>query len=252
MRERIEKTVSCIDCDYIPKVENAGQIIDGFQIMHNGLKIIQGCYHGDWMSEIISRCRGHHEPQEEKAFHEVLKYMKDDSIMLEIGSFWAYYSMWFNSQVRNSTNYMVDINEQSLSVGRNNFEINNLKGHFSIDMVPNFSFGNFLKSNEISFLNLLHCDIQGWEYHLLEECKPYLDKIGYIFLSTHTDRYTPGQFWGSPRELLHEDCLQFLIDNGFLILCEHNMKESSSHDGLIVAKNPKIDKSFTKIDISKL
>lgn len=252
MRERIEKTISCRDCDYIPKVENAGLITEGYQIMHNGLKIFQGCYHGDWMSEIISRCNGHHEPQEEKAFYEVLKIIGDDSTMIEVGSFWAYYSMWFNSQIKGAKNYMIDINENILDVGRRNFELNGLTGNFFVDEVPHFSFPKFLEQNNIEFVNLLHSDIQGWEYHLLQDCQPYLDKIGYIFISTHTDQHTPGGFWNAPREFLHEDCLQFLKDNGFIILCEHNMKESSSHDGLIVAKNPKIDPDFIKIELSKL
>ena len=252
MRIRIEKTVSCRDCDEITKVKNAGRIVDNYQIMHNGLKIIQGCYHGDWMSEIISRCNGHHEPQEEKAFYEVLKYIKEGSTMIEVGSFWAYYSMWFNTKIKDAKNYMIDINENTLNIGKKNFDINNLVGHFYVDNLPNFNFGSFIKQNNINFVDILHADIQGWEYHLLQDCQPYLDKIGYIFVSTHTDQYTSGQFWNAPREFLHEDCLNFFIQNEFIILCEHNMKESSSHDGLIVAKNPNINIDFNEIKISKL
>jgi len=33
------------------------------QIMHNGILIKRGSYHGEWMSEIIQKLRGHHEPQ---------------------------------------------------------------------------------------------------------------------------------------------------------------------------------------------
>ena len=251
MKERIERAVSCKDCKDIPKVENSGQIVEGYQIMHNGLKIYPGCYHGGWMTELISKCDGHHEPQEERAFYEVLKRIREGSTMVEIGSFWAYYSMWFNFQIKNSKNYMVDVDEEVLNIGKKNFELNNLSGKFFIGQVPNFKFGEFLDSNGIEFVDILHSDIQGWEYHLLEECSQYLDRIGYIFVSTHTDQGTPGSSWRAPRELLHEDCLQFLIDKGFVILCEHNMRESASHDGLIVAKNPNIDLEFKKIEISK-
>lgn len=251
MDERIIKTISCKDSEYIPKVENAGEIIDGFQIMHNGLKIIKGCYHGDLITTIIKECKGHHEPQEEKAFYEVLKHINKGSIMIEIGSFWAYYSMWFNKEIEGAKNYMIDINQQLLNVGKTNFEINGLKGNFYIDSVPNFDFSFFLEKNQINFVDILHSDIQGWEYHLLQDCQKNLEKIGYIFLSTHTDKYTPGTAWNSPRELLHEDCLEFFNSAGWDILCEHNMKESFSHDGLIVAKNPNIDLDFKKIEISK-
>lgn len=250
--ERIRKTISCKDSDYIPKVHNAGNIIDNFQIMHNGLKIVKGCYHGDWMSYIIKACKGHHEPQEEKAFYEVLKHIKEGSTMIEIGSFWAYYSMWFNRQINNAKNYMIDIDSHYLGIGMKNFEINGLKGQFSIDRLPNFKLENFMIDNKIQFVDVLHSDTQGWEFSLLSDSQKVLDKVGYIFVSTHTDKFTPGEFWGAPRELLHEGCLEFLQDNKFVILCEHNMKESASHDGLIVAKNPSIDPEFLNIEISKL
>lgn len=252
MKERIQKAISCRDCEDIPKVENSGQIIDGYQIMHNGLKIYPGCYHGGWMSEIISETKGHHEPQEERAFYEVLKRMKEGSTMIEIGSSWAYYSMWFNSQIKGAKNYMVDIGEEVLDIGRKNFELNGLSGNFTIDRVPNFNFERFLEDNKIKFVDILHSDIQGWEYHLLEDCDQNLDKVGYIFISTHTDGIISGRDWGAPKEGLHENCLEFLIDRGFVILCEHNMRQSASHDGLIVAKNPKIDLEFKEIEISKL
>lgn len=75
-RKRIIATVSCNDCKSIPKVKNAGKVFSGkkkYQLMHNGIKIVYGRYHGLWMAEIIRILKGHHEPQEEKVFYEVLK-----------------------------------------------------------------------------------------------------------------------------------------------------------------------------------
>jgi len=247
----ISKIIKCRDCDSIPKVDFAGEIVSDFQIMHNGLKIIKGCYHEEWMSEIISACRGHHEPQEERAFHEVLKHIANNAVMIELGSFWAYYSMWFNQSVLNAKNYLIDIDEPTLNVGKLNFGVNNMSGNFYIDSVPNFKLENFLKTNNIEFVDILHVDIQGWEYHMLLDSQTSLDKIGYFFISTHTDQFNTGHHWGSPKEKLHESCLEFLLDNNYIILCEHNMSESFSHDGLIVAKNPKISTDFNKIEISK-
>ena len=66
---RVLATVSCQDSDDIPKVPGAGQCRDHdgtrVQVMHNGVLVEQGGYHGAWMSEIIRALRGHHEPQEE-------------------------------------------------------------------------------------------------------------------------------------------------------------------------------------------
>jgi predicted O-methyltransferase YrrM len=42
--------------------------------------------------------RGHHEPQEELVFHRVLERLAADGgepSMIEFGSFWTYYGLWF-------------------------------------------------------------------------------------------------------------------------------------------------------------
>ncbi len=56
---RIKLTTSCRDSDVIPKVADAGQMRSEngapVQIMHNGLRVIQGGYHGDWMAEVIKK-----------------------------------------------------------------------------------------------------------------------------------------------------------------------------------------------------
>ncbi|MGH7237078.1 MAG: hypothetical protein ACREGF_00910, partial [Candidatus Saccharimonadales bacterium] len=97
---RVSMTISCRDSDYIPKIKNAGAITSRggqqVQIMHNGLRVVVGGYHGEWMSRIIRELKGHHEPQEEKVFHEILKQLDDSAVMIELGAFWSYYSIWFN------------------------------------------------------------------------------------------------------------------------------------------------------------
>jgi len=57
VKRRISMTVSCEDCSYIKKVVNAGKTFStndfSYQVMHNGLKIIEGGYHGRAITEII-------------------------------------------------------------------------------------------------------------------------------------------------------------------------------------------------------
>src|SRR3954453_5900044 len=95
----IALTVACLDADALPKVEGAGDVHDGVQVMHNGVRVVEGGYYGEWMTEVIRRLRGHHEPQEEVAFHSVLERLSTtcgpSPAMLELGAFWAYYSLWF-------------------------------------------------------------------------------------------------------------------------------------------------------------
>ena len=73
--QRALKTVLGDDADYIPKVVGAGEIFYDeavpYQLMHNGVKIILNSYYDvQWLTDVIYALKGHHEPQEEKCFHE--------------------------------------------------------------------------------------------------------------------------------------------------------------------------------------
>ena len=73
VQRRIDLTLSCRDSDTIPKVADAGLVVerDGvdLQVMHDGTLVHADGYCGAWTTEIIRRLRGHHEPQEELIFH---------------------------------------------------------------------------------------------------------------------------------------------------------------------------------------
>jgi hypothetical protein len=253
-------TISCNDCDYIPKVSNAGEFIlhknQQCQVMHNGTKIIRGCYcegpDCPWMSEIITTLKGHHEPQEEKAFYEVLKTIPSNGKMLELGSFWAYYSMWFHKSIPNATNYMIEPSKRQLEIGKTNFALNDFKGHFTQAFVgakteiPKdsqnarmLSVDNFMRTNNIDFLDIIHSDIQGAEYSMLLGAANTIQskKVGYFFISTHSDS-------------IHRTCISFLKNHNFIIVAHHFPSESYSVDGLIVARAIYY-KGLNKISISK-
>ena len=70
------------------------------------------------MTQIIERLKGHHEPQEEKVFHEVLKAVAPGSTMIELGCYWAYYSLWFQKAVKNARNFMIEPAKAALECGR--------------------------------------------------------------------------------------------------------------------------------------
>src|SRR6058998_3708738 len=71
-RERIRDAIESPDNAFIPRVANAGQIVNGCQVMHNGLLIHRGSYYGYPIKRMLKLTRGVHEPQEERAFAEVL------------------------------------------------------------------------------------------------------------------------------------------------------------------------------------
>src|SRR5664279_2435799 len=98
---RVRMTVSCRDSDGIRKVEDAGQVQvrDGqaVQVMHNGLLIEEGCYFGPWMTEII-----------------------------EFGSFWSYYSLWFCRALNGARAVAMEPDPAYLDVGERNARLNGL------------------------------------------------------------------------------------------------------------------------------
>jgi FkbM family methyltransferase len=252
---RAKMTVSCRDCDSIPKVDQAGEIVfvDGqqIQIMHNGVRVIAGGYYGEWMTEIIRQLQGHHEPQEEAIFHEVLKHLSPQATMLELGGFWSYYSLWFlSSHYDQRRAIVVEPDPNHLSVGRANADLNNREitfiqasvGRESAQIqtfrtesagdiqIPQLSVPLFLQEYAIPFLDILHCDTQGAETEIIASCETLFGnrKIRFGVFSTHSHHIS-----GDP--LTHQRCLAMLKDFGGKILAEHDVHESFSGDGLIAA-----------------
>jgi hypothetical protein len=95
-------------------------------------------------------------------------------------------------------------------------------------------------------VELLHADVQGAELGLLSSCETLFaaGKIRFVVVSTHHVSIS-----GSPTT--HADCVAYLKVNGAHILCEHDVDESFSGDGLIVAAMRREDSVIPPIDISR-
>jgi FkbM family methyltransferase len=251
---RAQLTISCRDSEDIPKHPLAGKVeqdTDGraWQIMHNGLRVEHGGYHGAWMAEIISALRGHHEPQEERAFWEILKRLDGAPTMVEFGAFWAYYSLWFKHDFPNGRCFMYEPDASHSQLGQRNFARNGYSGFFevaaagpdgSVDFfnetlgchqpVKSKSVETVCREQNIDYLDLLHMDIQGFELQALMGAERLIaeGRLRFMVISTHHHLIS-----GDP--LTHQKCLQWLIDHDAHVLCEHSVNESYSGDGLIVA-----------------
>lgn len=246
--ERIALVTQSPDNDYIHRVANAGTIIKDTQIMHNGIRINVGSYYGDGMTVLLNRNRGVHEPQEERAFEEVLNYLTPGSVMIELGSFWGFYSITFQKRIAHARNYLIEPDAYALLSGKHNFKLNGCTGQFynySIgkssshnEPVPVTCIDDFLRDQDIKHVAVLHSDIQGFEMEMLQGARKSLSQgmIDYLFISTHSNE-------------LHADCREFLIGVGFIILCEADLGQTYSWDGVIVAKRELV-KGPSKIDIS--
>jgi hypothetical protein len=236
-RLRIEDVKRARDNQNIPRTPDAGKIVAGQLIMHNGISINPGSYVGEKMTQLLQENRGVHEPQEEAAFSAVLSCLKQIEAnrytMVELGSYWAFYSLWFKTVLPNSECFCVEPDESNLDWGSKNFELNSERADFAWAYVgsaprqgnpPTISVDSLVETKQIKHIDILHSDIQGYELEMLLGAKNCFERrmIDYVFISTH-------------RHFLHYRCLERLTANGFKILADADLLESHSLDGLIVA-----------------
>jgi hypothetical protein len=233
----------CPDWWALEKIPEAGQISQGLLIMHNGLQVLPTAYYGYGHSKLMQRALGIHEPQEERLFRDVIAQLPTNSSMMELGSYWAYYSLWFHKAIPNARNIMVEPRLSNLNYGKEHFRLNSFQGEFiqaGIGKDPRqegelriMSVDELMHSSSIDRLTILHSDIQGYELEMLQGAEKALTDrtIDFFFISTHSDS-------------LHEDCISHLTQYGYKILDNYRIEESWNPDGLIVAqspRNPQID-----------
>jgi len=269
LARRVALTVAVRDTDAIPKVPDAGEVQDrdgrSVQVMHNGVLIDEGCYHGAMTTAIIRELRGHHEPQEEAVFHALVQRLKEEGAerpaMAELGSFWSYYSMWFHKELPGAVNVMVEPDPVNIEVGRANFALNDMDGTFvhgavgfdhggtvwlpcesdwKVREVPTVTVDGLLADRDIPRFDLVLCDAQGAELHVLQAAEEAMrsGRVRFLVVSTHHHTIT-----GDP--LTHQRCLDFLAAAGAHVIAEHSVTESCSGDGLIAASLDPRDAGFT-------
>lgn len=254
-RRRIEMTCACRDAEPVPKVAGAGQVFRHrgrlVQRMHQGVLVPAGGYYGEWMTEIIRRLRGHHEPQEELLFHHLLPHCRPGTRIVEVGAFWAYYSSWFVAAVPGGRAVCLEPDATNAACGRDTLELN---GHAAVWVeglagethlpgttfaresdgrsvtLPVHSLASLLAATEPGPVEILHVDAQGAELPFLESLadEAVRGSVRFVVVSTHHESI-------SGSATTHEDCMAAIRRLGGTVLAEHAVEESFSGDGLIVA-----------------
>lgn len=266
-------TINCTDAETIRKVSDAGTIIetsDGpVQIMHNGLKVVAGGYYGDWMAHVIRALRGHHEPQEELIFDSIVRFSRHNSLVVELGAFWAYYSLWYLKDVPGSRAICVEPDSLNLQVGQKNASLNSLQnrvdfhnawiGGTYIDRftrhaestkkevtLPCFDMDHVITLCKDDVIEVLHLDVQGAELAFLESMHSAISRnlVRFLVVSTHHSSI-------SGSKTTHKDCVAAVTRLGGTIFVEHDVQESFSGDGLIVASFFEQDAHLSFPEISR-
>lgn len=224
---------------FIPRVSNAGNINKGFQTMHNGLQISTGDYYGLPITKMLHLNKGVHEPEEEKMFMDVINKMPKDPVMIEMGSFWAFYSMWFLKSTVRGKVFMIEPELKNIEVGKKNFKKNNLSGTFdnyfigkssqSENGISMICLDDYIEQKDIKHINIAHADIQGFELEMLLGASRCLESklADYFFISTHTND-------------LHYKCMEFLKKYGYRIVFNVDLDNAASFDGFILAISPNV------------
>jgi len=253
---RIALTLSCRDTDALPKVTDAGQMRSVgdvvAQVMHNGVVIEKDSYCGPWMTEIIRCLRGHHEPQEELVFSRILERLEatdDDPTMIELGSWWAYYSLWLLNQVPQARVIAVEPDPEFLEIGRRNFALNGRSAVFvhggigpapgqplqflaesdgELHEVPQYTLSSLMVETGVENAAIVLADIQGAETAMVQGALDVIaaGRVRFFIISTHHHGI-------SGDALTHQRLLETLVDAGAHIIAEHSVSESFSGDGLI-------------------
>lgn len=228
----------------INRVRNAGYVNEDNTItLHNGNKVVFDgdlSYYDDY-SNILIINRGVHEPLEEFCFQEVLRQIKQKSpTMIELGSYWAHYSMWFLQRFSDGITYMVEPNIKNLDCGINNFKINNYQGTFINKGIGKgyLNVDEIIDKYKIDSVSILHCDIQGGEVEMLEECSKSLSShlIDYLFISTHSQE-------------IHTSVIDILNSFNYRIEVSSDFdSHTTSYDGFVLASSPKAKQIFNNFN----
>ena len=238
--QRVQLAKSSSDNQFIPRVANAGKVQGGCLILHNGLKVWESSYAGEGMRMLMKNNGGVHEPQEERYYQEVLKTLPHAPVMLELGAWWGFYSLWLQ-QVRPSAQcFLVEPNASNLMYGKKNFRLNHAHGHFTqafidksaggrVEGVPVVSVDSLVERFSLTHINILHADIQGYELPMLQGAQKTLSQglVDYLFVSTHSAQ-------------LHADCVTLLQSFGYRISVSLPPAQSFSVDGILVAVHPRV------------
>jgi hypothetical protein len=216
---------------YIERVPNAGYVESKkYIILHNGNKVhLSGkySYYGEF-SDILIINRGVHEPLEEFCFQSLLRRLKskrENIKMLELGAYWGHYSMWMKRAIPEAECTLVEPDKKNLLIGKMNFKINNFNGKFINEFVCSngFTVDKWIGSSDEK-LDLLHCDIQGFELEMLHNAKRSLEttKINYLMISTHSEK-------------IHKDIIKYMAQFKYQLEVSSDFeRHTTSNDGFLM------------------
>lgn len=255
---KIIKNESFNKISFHPK---AGKIIDGIQYLFDGSPTVYP--HGsDRVHNIYRLTRGAPEPEEILLFLKIIKRLKNNSTMIEIGAGQGFYSILASKYLTNGKLILVEANPNFINILKKNINLNNFQSRsIIIQCAITNNTGRMIKFKESSYasaigisgeykvqaqtidslyqnnklktVDVLHMDIQGEEFNALSGMKRTLSqkKVNFIIIGTHSIN-------------LHQECENYLRKNDYSILYSKDQTKCSSYDGILIASSKVHKKSF--------
>jgi Methyltransferase FkbM domain len=223
----------------IERVPQAGTVEGNDVYLHNGNRVPvsgDGAYYGSFSSLLVIN-RGVHEPVEEFVFQEILKRVQTAPRMIELGAYWAHYSMWLKRVKPQAVVIMVEPDPKNLAAGQANFGRNGFEGEFIQASVGkgHWELDDFFATRGLAHLDILHVDIQGAEAELLDGGRRTLGnaQVDYLCVSTHS-------------QALHRSVADALTGLGYRVEVSSDFdNETTSSDGFIFAASQRVQPIFT-------
>ena len=203
---------------------------------HCGVKVLlgkSGYYAGSGLANVLIINRGVHEPQEEYAFARVLDALgpRNALPMVEVGAYWAHYSLWYARRFPDARTHMVEPHAPFLAVGQRNFALNNnAAGVFTAAGVGpgGFDLMEYGIAHHVAEWGVVHADVQGAELYLLQTAAPLFaaQAVAFAVISTHSQD-------------LHRGVLAFFRGFDYKIVAAADVEcDTFAFDGVVVAARP--------------
>jgi hypothetical protein len=237
------------------------------RMMHNGTLVEKGLLAWAMNDHITRRLHGHHEPQEELVFADILERIpasEDAPTMAEVGRWWAYYSLWFVRRSPSGSVVTLEPDLPYLEASTSNFaRASGLFVHGAIGdalgtdfefsaasdgqtrAVREYALRKLIGMPGIESVMLLLTDVRGAETAPIEQSRQMLAgrRVRFRVVSTH--------HWTiSGDALTHQRVLDTIRELGGHIVAEHTISESYSGDGLVAASFDLQDAEFV-VELSR-
>jgi len=232
----------------IPRCRHAGKKLkhngEEIVVMSNGLVVSAHGYYGKF-SDVLVTNYGVHEAAEERLISAIFDRAPEDAVMVEVGAYWAFYTVWFLRAVLNGRAWCVEADEKNRKIGLYNLALNGVTSEdFSIGFVKTGYWESY--ANAIGLPRSIYCiliDIQGYETALVPDLVSAIAsgklQVGYIMVGTHSHE-------------AHEQVLTELRDDaGLRVVAALDFdNETFFHDGMILVTSiSEIDNGLPSINL---